>query len=247
MKKTIIVMCGAIATMGAIYASPCTPDDPVVSEPTLVYEFKANVKTTKGISNTTVISGGGSVCAPSDDITESLVVREPDTTTLCGWIYDCTATCETIGNGSIVVWDTKRKAQLQDAALEKILLQVIGKKHGDAEFAFKLTGTFQYDATRQQALNDVLFAGLGKYNANKGFYTSFSGSFAGTAAASYDLTSKKNVICDPSQVWFCTDLETIEDADTVYYGTWSIKYNASASKKFARNGYLKVPNYVQYQ
>jgi hypothetical protein len=62
-----------------------------------------------------------------------MVIRVPDTTALAGWIYDCTATCETIGTGSIVVWDTKRKAQLKEAAMEKILLQVIGKKQADAE------------------------------------------------------------------------------------------------------------------
>ena len=55
------------------------------------------------------------------------------------------------------------------------------------------------------------------------------------------------MICDPSQVWLCTDLTTLVDADTVYYGTWSAKYNASASKKYARNAYLNVPAYVTYE
>ena len=244
MKKLMIAAL-AVASITAFADNTCAPDDPVVTEPTLVYSFKANVKTTKGLSGTTSWDAG-SVCAP-DPQTQSTVIRVPDTTALAGWIYDCTATCETIGTGSIVVWDTKRKAQLNDAAMEKILLQVIGKKQADAEFAFKLTGTFAYDATRQQALTEVIFAALGKYSVAKGFYTSFSGNFAGTAAASYDLTTKKNVICDPSQVWLCTDLTTLVDQDTVYYGTWSAKYNASASKKYARNGYLNVPAYVTYE
>lgn len=245
MKKLMIAAL-AVASISAFADNVCAPDDPVVTEPTLVYSFKANVKTTKGVSGVSV-TNNGSICAPEDDVVTGTVIRVPDTTTLAGWIYDCTATCETIGTGSIVVWDSKRKAQLNDAAMEKIILQVIGKKQADAEFAFKLTGTFEYDATRQQALTEVIFAGLGKYNKAKGFYTSFSGNFAGTAAASYDLSSKSNVICDPSQVWLCTDLTTLVDADTVYYGTWSAKYNASASKKYARNAYLNVPAYVTYE
>lgn len=242
MKKLMIAAL-AVASISAFAANDCTPEDPVVTEPTLVYAFKASVKTTKGVSGTT-ITNNGSVCAPEDDVVTGTVIRVPDTTTLAGWIYDCTATCETVGTGSVVVWDSKRKAQLKDAAMEKIILQVIGKKQADAEFAFKLTGTFEYDATRQQALTEVIFAALGKYNKAKGFYTSFSGNFAGTAAASYDLSNKSAVICDPSQVWLCTDLTTLTDADTVYYGTWSAKYNASASKAYAKNGTLKVPAYV---
>jgi hypothetical protein len=244
MKKLMIAAL-AVASITAFAANTCAPDDPVVTEPTLVYSFKANVKTTKGLSYVNSYDAG-SVCAP-DPQTDKSVIRVPDTTALAGWIYDCTATCETIANGSIVVWDTKRKAQLDEAAMEKILLQVIGKKQADAEFAFKLTGTFKYDDVRQQALTEVIFAALGKFSVAKGFYTSFTGNFAGTAAASYDLTTKKNVNCDPSQVWLCTDLLTLVEADTVYYGTWSAKYNASASKKYARNGYLNVPAYVTYQ
>ena len=244
MKKLMIA---ALAVAGlTAFANDCAPEDPVVTEPTLVYSFKASVKTTKGVSGTSV-TNPGTICAPADDIISSTVIRVPDTTTLAGWIYDCTATCETIGTGSVVIWDSKRKAQLTGAALEKLVLQVIGKKQGDAEFAFKLGGSFAYDSTRQQALTEVIFAGLGKFNKAKGFYTSFSGNFAGTAAASYDLTTKKNVICDPSQVWLCTDLSTLTDADTVYYGTWSAKYDSSASKKFAKNGYLKVPAYVSIE
>ena len=243
--KKLMIAAFAAASITVFADNVCAPDDPVVTEPTLVYAFKANVKTTKGVSGVKNYDAG-SVCAP-DPQTENTVIRVPDTTKLAGWIYDCTATCETIGTGSIVVWDSKRKAQLKDAAMDKILLQVIGKKQADAEFAFKLTGTFEYDATRQQALTEVIFAALGKFSVAKGFYTSFAGNFAGTAAASYDLTSKKNLLCDPSQVWLCTDLSALVDADTVYYGTWSAKYNASASKKYAKNGYLKVPAYVTVQ
>lgn len=244
MKKLMIAAL-AVASITAFAANTCAPEDDPVTEPTLVYSFKANVKTTKGVSGSTT-TPTGSVCQPGDPITTSTVIRVPDTTTLAGWIYDCTATCETIGTGSIVVWDSKRKAQLDDAAMEKILLQVIGKKQADAEFAFKLTGTFKYDDARQQALTEVIFAALGKFSVAKHFYTSFSGNFAGTAAASYDL-SKKVVDCDPSQVWLCTDLTALVEADTVYYGTWSAKYNATASKKYAKNGYLNVPAYVTYQ
>lgn len=240
MKKLMIAAAAAVVA-GGVFAADCVPEQAPVVENTLVYSLKMTVKTTKGLAGETV-TNNGSICAPEDDVVTANVIRVKDSTKFEGWIYECTAVCNTIETGSVVAWDSKRKAQLTDAAFTTTFLNVIGKKQADAEWAWTFAGTAAYDTTRTQAYA-LTGAGIGKFSTKNGYYTSFSGNFAGTAAASFDL-SKKNQNCDPSQVWKCDDLGTLADSDTVAYGTWTVKYNASASKKFAKNGYLKVPAYV---
>lgn len=241
--KKILLSTLVAASMGVI-ANDCTPADPVVTEPTLVYSVKMTVKTTKGLIGTAT-TDSSTVCTPGEVTTTATVIRLPDSTKFDGYIYDCTATCRTIADGSAVVWDSKRKAQLDGAAFTTTFINVIGKKQADAEWAWTFAGTATYDETRSQAYA-LTGAGLGKYSKAKGYYTSFSGNFAGTTGASYDLskTASKLHVCDPSQVWQCDALDTLVDSDTVAYGTWTAKYNASASKKFASKGILSVPSYV---
>ena len=236
MKKLMIA---ALAVAGlAAFADDCAPE---VKEYPLVYQLKASVKTTKGVTSS--VTTPGSVCTPGDEgTTSSTVLRAKDTTTWGGWIYTCTATCDTIATGSVVAWDSKRKAEITTPVFKWNVLNILkGQSVAEAEWDF--TGKVEYDDTRAQEI-DVTGAGFGTYSVKKGYYTGFSGYFAGTMDASYDLSSKaKN--CDPSQIWQCPDLAPgdLKDASTIAYGTWSIKYNASASKKLEK-GILTVPSYV---
>ena len=232
----------ACAAMGAFAENTCAPEE---ITPTLVYKFKATVYTPKGVTPN-VKAAPASVCAPSGEGGESTstTIRAKDKTKFAGWIYDCTATCDTVANGSIVVWDSKRKVQLSDAAMAKEFIHVIGKKGTQAEWYWGLTGTANYDASRAAAY-DVKLAGFGKYSIKKGYYTSFSGKFAGSVDKVYDLKAKTEAACVPAGYFDCTDLTAlVSDDAAVAYGCWSVKYSSSASKKFLRNGYLKVPAYV---
>lgn len=242
MKKLMFAALAAVA-MGAV-ANTCAPEDPVVVDPTLVYKFKATVNTPKGVS-AYVKGTPGSVCNPGD-ATEgtTTIVRVKDKTKFAGYIYECKATCDTVANGSIVVWDSKRKAQLVDAALAVELIHVIGKKQTQAEWLTGLTGTANYDASRA-AYYDLKLGAFGKFSTKKGYYTSFAGNFAGSVDKVYDLNAKTEAACEPAGYYDCADLTTlVADDAAVAYGCFSVKYNASASKKFAKNGALKVPAYV---
>ena len=237
MKKLMIA---ALAVAGlAAFADNCAPE---VKEYPLVYQFKASVKTTKGVAGS--VTTPGSICTPGDEgTTNTTVLRAKDTTTWAGWIYECTAACDTIKSGSFVAWDSKRKAPITDAKLEWNILNIL-KGQSVAEAEWNLTGTPDYGEGRNAQDIDVVGAGFGTYSVKKGYYTGFSGYFAGKMGPSYDL-SKKTKSCDPSQVWECDDLtlDGLKNNDTIAYGTWSIKYNASASKKFEK-GILTVPSYV---
>ena len=242
--KKLMLAAFAVATAG-VFAANCTPDDPVPQ--TLVYKYKATVKTPKGIAKYTPATPG-SVCNPGQGGTEAAtnVIRAKDKTKFAGWIYDCEATCDTVANGSVVAWDSKRKSQLNDAAIASDFIHVIGKKQSDAEWSFKLTGTAVY--TMGEAAYDLQHAGFGKYSAKKGYYTSFSGNFAGTVDKVTYVPKFKAATADdcvPAGYWLCADLTAVATDDAaVAYGCWSAKVSKSASKKFAKNGYLKAPKYV---
>ena len=243
--KKLMIAAAAAAMVGGAYAAPCTPVDPTPGDCASVYSFKLNVKTTKGVTLKGGTVGSGSQCTPGE-VSSCTVIREKDSTVIQGWIYECTCGCDVAATGSVIAWDSKRKAPVDSPAFTKTLLNVIGKKQNVAEWAWTFAGTAKYDAQREQAY-ELTGAGYGTFS--KGLYRSFSGNFAGTAKASYDLKTKPEstaCACDPSQVWDCTDLTTLVDADTVAFGTWTAKYDASASKKYVtmNTAALKVPSYA---
>lgn len=255
MKKLMIASLG-LAVAGSVWAGTgnCGPKDDAEPENcAAVYAFKANVKTTKGLVRG---AGKGSLCGKGDGCD---VIRVKDTTKWVGWIYDC-CRCDVVKDGDVVLWDSKRKGQIEDATITTLFLNVIGKKQSDAEWAFTLGGDVNNldneDDKLNQKINSATFAGFGKYSEKKGYYTSFSGNFAGYMAPSFDLAAAKkaesteNCACDPSKVWDCQDLDELVDGDdTVAYGTWTVKYNASASRAYEKKGVngLKVPDYVGFE
>ena len=237
-----MIAAAAAAMVGGAYAAPCTPVDPTPGDCASVYSFKLNVKTTKGVTLKTVASG--SQCLPGS--TGCAVIREKDSTVIQGYIYDCSCGCDVASTGSVIAWDSKRKAKVDTPAFNTTFINVMGKKQNVAEWAWTFAGTVQYDANRTQAYE---LTGAGYGTCSRGLYRSFSGNFAGTADASYDLKTKQDTnnpcACDPSQVWACADLTTLVAESTVAFGTWTAKYDASASKKYLANGFLNVPSYAQ--
>ena len=239
--KKLMIAAAAAAMVGGAYAAPCAPDAPN-TDCASVYSFKLNVKTTKGVALKT--TGSGSQCVPGQ--ASCSVIREKDSTVIQGYIYDCSCGCDVASTGSVIAWDSKRKAKVDTPAFTTTFINVMGKKQNVAEWAWTFAGTAQYDTTRSQA---YALTGAGYGTFSKGLYRSFSGNFAGTADASYDLKTKQDTnnpcACDPSQVWACADLTTLVADSTVAFGTWTAKYDASASKKYLANGFLNVPSYAQ--
>jgi len=238
MKKLMIV--AALAATAGAYADSgsCAPKEKEENV-ALVYQVKMTVKTTKG---TTDRANKSSTCNPESEG----VLRVKDSTKFEGWIYDCDV-CNAVETGTVAMWDSKRKAPFTSAAFGTTFLNVIGKSKKDAEWAWVFEGTVKYgksDNAVEQTYT-LTGAGYGKYDKKNDFYKSFSGYFAGTATASYDLKSEN---CDPSQVWKCDNLEELTDSDTVAFGTWSVKYSKSASKKYQKGGAksLKHPSYYSF-
>ena len=256
MKKLMFVAAVAASTVAFANCEPPTPGPTPTTEEAYVYSIKFSVKTTKGVATgTKATQGQGSQCVPGTVIPGScLVYRTKDTTAFQGWIYDCEPTCGSIATSDMIIWDTKRKVELDDAAFTggaDDFIHVMGKNDTEAEWLFGITGNSVYevleDGTSRAQKWTLTCAGLGKYDTKNDRYASFSGNFAGTASAPYDLktnTTKYECACDPAICYDCTDLLTPLTADTVAYGTWSASYNASASKKLNNQGFLTVPSWL---
>ena len=252
------MIAATVVAMGAsVFADCAEPDkDPAGLYP--VYQFKAALKTTKGVA--AGVEGAAGICGePTPGSVD--VYRTKDSIALAGWLYAAeNCTCDGWIEKALV-WETKRKVQLTDAAFAFGLAEgtpnVIGKKCTEAEAFWTLTGTFNYGAQRAQTIT-LYGAGLGSF-ARKTATFSLSGNAAGTMSASYDLklTAKQleklgAEACEASKVSKCDavwcDDEDPIDSDTVVFGTWSMKYNKSMTTKY--NKTLKVsaltfPTYVK--
>lgn len=236
MKKLMIAAAVAGIASGAFAQNSCSPTPGV-----LVYDVSMTVETTKGV---VAKAGSGSICTPggSSGGTGCTVLRTKDKTKFAGWIYDCTDTCDLVAQGSVLMWDSKRKYAFTSAAFATDFINVMGTNKKDAEWSWEFTGTVDYSAngfgTQDYTLRG---SGYGKFNGK--YYTSFSGKFGGYVTPSFDLSNKS--CCDPSGIWLCSDLTTLDNSvNTVAFGTWSVKYNGSASKLYQKEGTLKTPNYL---
>jgi len=124
-------------------------------------------------------------------------------------------------------------------------IQVIGLKQNQAEISSVFGGTYYHE--RGDQYFEWTASALGAFNVKARRYTSFSGSFAGWMEASYSFVKKiPEPIdpCDQTRVWTC-GLSSLGDAeDTVAFGSWSVRYNASASKAYAKGKPPKTPAWV---
>ena len=266
MKK--LMLAAAVLATGVAVAADC--DRPITPVPVpeggaAVYQLKMPLKTTKGIAtltkgSTTTIGG---VCSRGQIVIDdsACVYRTADQINLEGLFAVCTNTCDSLEKSTLYLWETRRKVPVDMAVVKWEFLHIMGKNFTEAETIWAITGgnLFYEDSAagaRAQRIQGIECAGLGKFDRNKGLYTSLSGNAVGRLTAPYDLKLRDSmvtseaiakVVCGPSKIWTCANIAAFcADAkadDTVVYGTWSIKYNASLSKKYFNTGYLPFPSY----
>lgn len=251
MKKLMIATLG-LAVAGSVFGDCAEASKETNEYP--VYQFKASLKTTKGVA---LAGGAGSVCGEGGGAND--IYRTKDAIKLSGWLYpavdNCTCDGWALDGAEAVVWDTKRKANLDDAKFTfSFGPNVMGKKCTEAEAFWKLEGEFAYGSQRTQKI-ELYGAGMGTFSRKNATF-SLSGNVAGFMGASYDLKVKSTKaedawMCQASQVSKCDavwcDGDTMVDSDTVAYGTWSMKYNKSMSRKYTASPAVKsltVPSYV---
>ena len=259
-----MIAAAAVAMVGGAFADPlCGPgEDPIeTTDAPLVYNWTFKGKTTVGYPSSTK-SVVATDCTETDvcgvgTVTATLVKRIPATFAMSGWTAICVCS-KLIGDydswDGYSFWITKPYKSYFNAAVcgqygmkaccEDAFIHVIGKKETDAEIYSGFYGPSYFVNTSYGQTWTFDYAGLGKYVQKNpipgsnwcGYYSKFSGSFAGFATASYYIDLKKG-ICTPSVVFDCEDClaAALADQPTVVYGTWSVKYNASKTKKYMVN------------
>ena len=220
--KKLILLAGVLAIGGA-YAASCQFIDkkptPSSNDSAWAYKWKFTGKTTKAVK---------AVC-PKDPITRSSASLK-----IQGWSFYCDPDCDDFETEEAdeIFWQTKPSKKILDGGAVFELANIIGKNGKNYEAA----GTAKFADDDKKTQYDLTFAGLGKFDQKKKRVKSISGNFAGTASAPW-LNDKTGCSSDISQVWTCCGCPD-QDAWTVAYGKWSIKYNKSWSKKYA-NGKAK--------
>lgn len=228
MKKLMVMVLGA-AMACTTFGAACTPEQ--VIEQARVYKMQLNAYTTKGIANGATV--GGTACVPGENI--CLVRRGKAKTIFRGYVFICTPTCG-LSDYNCVLSDRRSTAPCANPTVEFTMLNRIGLNNNEVECSYNLNFEAVFDSVRSQRFE---ITGCGYGAMNNEILNTASGYFTGTGSASYDLTTKANdavadCLCSPSQVLNCDsdDLTDYQDADTVCFGMWKLRYDNAASSAY---------------
>ena len=259
MKKLMIAAAAAAMIGGAYADSVCaepggvTPPDTSCKPQAWVYQWQFKGKTGTGalIKGETIKGGvvdNGS-CAESgrnpDVVTCGEVVRVPGSLAIVAYSYICDKECYDLDSALITphasqYYGTKPlKSQLYtDSFVQSIdVAHVIGKKANQ----YELAGTVAFNFTDIGQKYTLVFAGFGSYDAKNRRMNSVSGNFAGLQdVPRYAKTFTCNGVttrCPVADWYDCCTLgyAGLPAEYSVAYGSWSVKYNSSATKKLMAN------------
>ena len=256
MKKLMLAAAAATLAGGVFAACTITTTPETVVTNAAVYAWKFTGKTTVGkLIRTTTTTHYGSNCqisSTSNSVTEC-AIRIPGSLAIQGYVYYCDNCCDAFASGTSAasVEATKSfymtkpfKDVFSEAEIAIDLAHVIGTKATQ----YETKGVATFKATEPDIKYTLTFAGLGSFNKNLKVATSVSGNFAGTVVSPRYVARG---VCLEADYWLCADLPatmTYACAVTdpsVAYGTWSVRYNASASKKYRNSGTLvKLPSWT---
>ena len=256
--KKLMIAAAAAALVGGAYAGCAdipTPT-PVTVTPAAVYQWKFSGKTglgvvIKGTADRTVPGG----CADDGTIPgrAAEVIRVPGTLCINAYTYICDDECWNFG--TYLVNPTAAQYQLKKPYKSVIYNNNFVEEINAAEVIGKTGSQYELEGTAVFKTIDgdvgptytyeLTFAGFGSYAKKYGRISSVSGNFAGLQTPPrYNGTVTGLAKCPPADYWVCTAPGVIYAEDpmhaSVAYGTWSIKYNSSASKKLANDVNYRV-------
>ena len=226
--KKLMIAAAAAAMIGGVQAACEDPEVPVppVADCAIAYTFKASLTTTAakfGKVSWTEDYG----CGDKEKFTEYTCYREKGKKTIDGYYYACECACDLTDTDafSLVLWDSKEKVADCQATLAWTILQTFGKKFDKVEALFNLNA----------ANGEFVAAGMGSVDTKKALVKSISGNVVGAIAAPECEDECKDYDNDLRFGSVCEDADIVDGANTVAYGSWSLKYNSSLSKKLLKN------------
>ena len=209
--KKLMMFAAAMTIVGSAFAQ-CEIEDPNCA---LVYNFKANVKTTVG-----------KAMKDCDDI----CYRHKGSKSVKGYMYVCSCECEEFLAGSLL-WFVWKKGKVSeefesDGPVAWEILNLIGKKSTDAEGFW--TATAIGDSGSEVTM---WAAGFGKIDRRAGYLRSMSGNIVGKATPPLCVVPCEADV--PAVAYPACDWVPADDVQTVFFGTWSISYNRKMSQRYA--------------
>ncbi len=242
--KKLMGFAAAMALVGGAFAD-CTLPTETTDVEALVYDFAVTLKTTKAklvtLKDTQVpcdlpIAGG------------AIVYRDNGATLKYqGFYWTCDPSCVDspqfdVPPYTFEYWNTTEKVVLANAVNADVsataptwsVLNIIGSpsKMSKVEAAFDTLTWTDLERTSASVANG---AGFGTYDSKYNRVKTISGYVVATMAPPYYPHTVGDLVCPPA-VAFTPCSYDENDNPTVGYGTWSLKYNASASKKLAKMG-----------
>ena len=238
-------MIAAGALVGAAFAADCELGGKPAVTNAAVYAWKFTGKTTIGqlVSSKEVLQAGSN-CQLGSTTNKICAIRVPGSLAIQGYVYYCDNCCDAFASGSAgatipttqTVYMTKPfKDVFTTADIQIDVAHIIGKTGTQ----FETEGVATFNTTDPSEKFTLTFAGLGTFNKTVRVPTSVSGYFAGKLESPYYVAKG---VCVPADYWLCDKLPSLVFAcaptdPSVAYGSWSVKYNAAASKRYRSGGY----------
>jgi hypothetical protein len=220
--KKLVVMAAALVAAASSYAQCAPGPDPVEAGPCAqVYTLEISIKTTIAKSGSLTIDNGD--CAPAG-IT-GVCYRVISSKSYKGYYWNCECGCELFQDNVLDLYNKKTDLpEVITGTIDWDLIQKIGKKNTEIEAAFGIEG----------ATAEFYLMGFGKFDTKNDRVSSISGNVQaflippyctvdcapGTFAPAYDL---------------CAPILIPNMNETIGYGSFSMKYDSSKSKKLAAN------------
>ena len=243
MKKVMMLAAIAALAGGAFAQAPCVIGPTPVTTNASVYAWKFTGKTTVGTLLTQRVINLGSNCslgAGSSNIV--CAIRIPGTLAIQGYTYYCDNCCDSFASGTAGSSPTKfyMTRPFQDVLAANLSLDV-AHIIGTRATQYEAEGVAVFDSTEPAEKWTLTFAGFGSFNTTLKVPTVISGNFAGKLESPYYVARG---VCSPADYWDCATLLPAGKASDpgIAYGTWSVRYNAAASRVFrARGTRIAVP------
>lgn len=243
MKKIMIV--AALVASTFAYGA-CKDEGSSSAAAVYVWQFKG--KTSVGVK---ISDAGGGACVDGG----TCAIRVPGGLAITAYSYLCDYYCESfgtlIGGQPFQFFATKPwKSTLYTTEKGDTnpfatvwADHVIGKSATQYELGGEATFVFNHSADLAETFT-LTYAGYGAFNKKTGIITSVSGYFAGKQSVPRfnGKLSSNSAACPVAGYWDCLTLAPLDGTgvDSVAYGSWSVKYNASYSKKLAANKNWRV-------
>lgn len=224
--KKLMIAAALAATVGGAYAGCIEPEDPTPENCASVYNVTVSLKTLNAKAKKFV---NRQDCEDPETGVNCYLVS--GTRKYAGVIASCECECSdttVVVGPKFYFWGVTEKTAYPDATAELANAIRFGGATVKASKKVAATLTLNSDSIA------LTGAGIGSYNAKIGRASTISGYIAGLVNA--PLCPVK---CEDPQTAYgfslCGDVDEITPDAVPAYGSWSVKFNASASKKYAKD------------